>query len=653
MKKRFLKQKSFFIIVFIVSVAFVTATFFLNKTLAGIGGALIAVLSLSYLIYKKTQQNNFVDLLSNFADGLGDKDRHTLENLPVPTVLCQKDGTLLWCNDKFKLSFSHSLNKKGKHITDYINETDIESLLETKTGFIQIEKNSFSMFVTDVHYNDIDEYLLYFFDVTELKNKSDLLNKIKPAAIIGTYDNLDEMFQTLNDSELSELISALDKVVAKWFSQFNCVFRKTSSERFIVICHQDDLDKMTNNKFDILNAVRNYIYNDKPCMATLSIGVGKGDNLSECEINAKQSVDMALSRGGDQVALRYEDNYEFYGGTASGTEKGNKVRSRVVASAIKQLAQNCDNAIIIGHKFADYDSMGTAIGIYSMMKHFEKNAFIVYDNEKTLAEKLVAKYVTETGNTPFVDKKTALQKLNQNTLVFLVDTHRASYSEAPEIIDNAKTVVVIDHHRKSVDYFDKAVVFHHNASASSTSEMFTELLDYISNKPVINHSEADALLSGIMLDTKNFILRSGVRTFDAASYLKSRGADLVKVKKLFSSTPEEHKLRSEIVSTAFVYRECAISIADTKNKDLRMISSQAADELLNISDVKASFVIFKTDDLLNISARSLGEINVQLIMEKLGGGGHLTMAASQLKNTDSRDALVTLKKAIDNYYESL
>lgn len=653
MKKKFLKQKWLLVFIFVVSVAFVTAVFFLDRRLAVIGGGLIVLLVLLYLAYGKSIKNNYYRLLSDYADGLGDKDNHVLSNLPAPAVLCNKDGFILWYNDKFRVSFIDLLKKKSKNLSDYLPDTDVSVLFDKGTDILYSESKTYSVFATDVHYHDKDEYLLYFFDITELKNKSDKLDKITPATIIGTYDNLDEMFQTLTDSELSELISSLDKVLARWFSQFNCVFRKTGSERFIAICHQHDLENMSKDKFSVLNSVRNYVYNEKPCMATLSIGVGKGESLSECDANAKQALDMALSRGGDQVAIRSEDNYDFYGGTASSTEKGNKVRSRVVASAIKQLVLNCDNAIIIGHKFADYDSMGTAIGVYAMMNHFGKNACIVYDSENTLAEKLVKKYVAETGKTPFMDRKTAFQQLDKDSLVFLLDTHRASYCEAPEIIENAKNVIVIDHHRKAVDFFDKAVVFHHNSSASSASEMFTELLEYISNKPVIGQAEADALLAGIMLDTKNFVLRSGVRTFDAASYLKSRGADPVKVKKLFSATPEEHKARAEVVSSAFVYRECAIAVSDSKNRDIRMISSQAADELLNISGVKASFVLFRADDTLNISARSFGEINVQLIMEKLGGGGHLTMAASQLKNTDSRDGLVVLKKAIDTYFDNL
>ncbi len=653
MKNKRLKQSWFLITAFVLSAAFVIATYFYSKALAIIGGLCLILTYLGYLVVRKYWRKEHFDAISELTNNIGADERSVLTSMSMPALLCYSDGTLLWYNDLFKKNIASLSERNSNFLGDYLSEFSIDGLFTTGTGFAEIDTNSYNLFSTKVTLKNKEGYLIYFFDITELKEKADKLEKIKPAVITGMYDNFDEMFQSFSDNELSELISYLDREVSKWFSDYNCVMRKLGSERFVVTCHEKDLEKMLENKFSILGNVRNFVYDGKPCLATLSVGVGRGDDLKECDFNAKQALDMALSRGGDQVAIRTNDSYDFYGGIASGNEKSNKVRSRVVASAIKQLALSSENCLILGHKFSDYDAMGTAIGIYAMMKHFGKEVNIVYDSENSLCEKLVKKYISETGNKPFVDKNTAIQKLTHDTLVFLVDTHRAAYCEAPEIVNNAKTVVVIDHHRKSVDFYDKAVVFHHNSAASSASEMFTELLPYMSNTPIIGAAEADALLSGIMLDTKNFILRSGVRTFEAASYLKSRGADSIKVKRLFSSTADEHKARAEIVSSCFIYRDCAISVADIKNKDIRVITSQAADEMLNISSVKASFVVFRTEDTVNISARSLGELNVQIVMEKLGGGGHLTMAAAQMKNSDTSDSLVALKKAIDNFYDSL
>ncbi len=653
MKNKRLKQSWFLITAFVLSAAFVIATYFYSKTLAIIGGLGLFLTYSGYLIVRKYWRKEHFDAISELTNNLDADRRNVLTSMSMPALLCYSDGSLLWYNDFFKKDIASLSERNSKFLGDYLNDVCISSLFTTGTAFAEIDSNSYNLYSTKVSLKNKEGYLIYFFDITELKDKADTLEKIRPAVITGMYDNFDEMFQSLSDNELSELTSYLDREVSKWFSDHNCVMRKLGSERFVVTCHEKDLEKMIENKFSVLGNVRNFVYDGKPCLATLSVGIGRGDDLKECDFNAKQALDMALSRGGDQVAIRTNDSFDFYGGIASGNEKGNKVRSRVVASAIKQLVLTADNCLILGHKFSDYDAMGTSIGIYAMMKHFSKEVNIVYDNANSLCEKLVKKYVSETGNTPFIDKNTALQKLTEDTLVFLVDTHRAAYCEAPEIVNNSKTVVVIDHHRKSVDFYDKAVVFHHNSTASSASEMFTELLPYMSNSPIISSSEADALLAGIMLDTKNFILRSGVRTFEAASYLKSRGADPIKVKRLFSSTADEHKLRAEIVSSCFIYRDCAISVADIKNRDIRVITSQAADEMLNISGVKASFVLFKTDDTVNISARSLGELNVQLVMEKLGGGGHLTMAAAQIKDSDTSDSLVALKKAIDKFYDSL
>ncbi len=653
MKNKRLKQKWYILSVLIFAAAYVVVTLFYDHALAIIGFAAICMFTVAYFILTKFWHNEHFYSLSEFVQSLGDKDRNSLESLPVAVVLAYTNGNILWYNSEFASKIAKSLNINSAHLGDYLKNMDVDKLFEDGTGYLEFDDKCFSVFVSDVNFNGRDEYLLYFFDISYLKDKAVKHDMIKPAVFAGMYDNFDEVFQGLTDSELSELTSALDKEVSKWFAQYNCVLRKLGSERFVVICHEVDLQRMIKDKFSVLSIVRDFRYNDSPGYATLSIGVGKGDTLKECDLSAKQALDMALSRGGDQVAILNKDYYDFFGGIASGPEKGNKVRSRVVASSIKQLVSNAENCIVVAHKFADFDAIGTAIGVYSMMKGFGKETHIVYEQDSSLAEKLVSKYFSETGNYPFVDKKTAMQKLTDNTIVFLVDTHRASYCEAPEIVNNSKTVVVIDHHRKAVDFFNSAVVFHHNSSASSASEMLTELLPYMSGKALIGPSEADALLAGIMLDTKNFILRSGVRTFEAASYLKSKGADPVKVKKLFSSTSDEHKAKNEVLASAFIYNECAIAITEMKKRDIRIITSQAADELLNISGVKASFVLFRTEDTLNISARSYGELNVQLVMESLGGGGHLTMAAAQLKDSDSREALVKLKKVIDDYYAGL
>lgn len=650
-----LKQNKFMFLLFALTAVFVIASAFFSKKLAIVGGIGLLVFLLFYLAVRRSWKREYFSNLSALTEKLSDKEKNALETIPVPVLLCYADDSIVWCNKLFSDDFSEKCEHSCS-LTDYITDEGYKELFDEGKTFLSFGGRDYYVYFSDIFLNGKDSYLVYFFEVSELKEKADKFEMVKPAVIIGMYDNFDEMFKSLSDSELSELTSSLDKVMSGWFSEHNCIMRKLNGERFVVTCHEKDLESMINDKFSVLTAVRNYYYNGKPCHATVSVGVGRGESLKECDIRAKEALNMALGRGGDQVAVTSPDGteqMEFFGGVTSGGERGNKIASRVVASRIKEHILACENCLILGHPFSDYDAMGTAIGLHCVVNNFGKDAFIVYDNENSLCEKLVTKYVSETGKAPFVDKKTAMQRLTQDTLVFLVDTHKASYCEAPDVVNSAKNVIIIDHHRKSVDYLSKAIVSHINANVSSASEMLTELLPYMSDKPLIGAAEADALLSGIMLDTKNFVLRSGISTFEAASYLKSVGADSVKVKKLFSTTAEEHKQKSNIVTSAFVYRECAISIADLKSKDTRIITAQAADELLNITGVKASFVLFRSNEGYKISARSLGEINVQLVMEKLGGGGHLTMAAAQIDSSDSSDALVALKKAIDNYYDSL
>lgn len=308
--------------------------------------------------------------------------------------------------------------------------------------------------------------------------------------------------------------------------------------------------------------------------------------------------------------------------------------------------------LVMGHKFSDLDCIGAAVGVCAAAGAFGKSAKIVTYEKTSLATPLMEYMKAQSDGDLFIHPDIARHTVTEKTLLFVVDTHKADFTEEPEIYEKAPSVVVIDHHRKTVDYIQNAVIFYHEPHASSACEMVTELLQYMQRKPIIGAVQANALLAGIMLDTKEFALRTGVRTFEAAAYLRARGADTVTVKGFFNSSMENKKLRGQVVLNAQSYRNCAVSVADIKHKDIRIISAQAADELLTVSDVSASFVLFRTGDTANISARSMGKVNVQLIMEALGGGGHQTMAAVQLANTDLSEARQMLKKAIDEYYEN-
>lgn len=358
---------------------------------------------------------------------------------------------------------------------------------------------------------------------------------------------------------------------------------------------------------------------------------------------------MALGRGGDQVALRNENNeYEFFGGVSKGVEKRTKVRTRMVASAIAETISSSENVLVMGHRFADLDALGSAVGVAMIAKALNKDVKIVMSKETTLALPLL-KYLSDNGMGDLVTEPSESAKyVGEKTLLVIVDTHRKSFSEYPELFDLVGSVIVIDHHRKTVDHINKAVIFYHEPYASSASEMVTELIEYMNFEIDVPKICAEALLSGITLDTKNFVMKAGVRTFEAAAYLRSLGADTVAVKQLFSNSMKTQKDKSEVVKNAAMYKSCAVGAVDFESDNIRIVASQAADELLNTDGVKASFVLFKTGDTINISARSYGEINVQLVMEALGGGGHQTMAAAQLQNETFENALNLLKASINN-----
>ena len=361
---------------------------------------------------------------------------------------------------------------------------------------------------------------------------------------------------------------------------------------------------------------------------------------------------MAQSRGGDQVAVKHEVQYKFYGGVSAGHEKKNKAKTRLIAKSIAEIIRESDNVVIMGHRFADFDAFGGAVGIYAIAKHFGKKVNICLNRKTSLAEPLVERFVDEYGEDVIVSPEKSYSLVNENTLIVVVDTHKSDVTEAPELIDKTEKVMVIDHHRKSVGFIENTVMFYHMPNSSSTSEMVAEIAQYVDVKPVIGPFDALALFSGIMLDTRNFILRAGVRTFEAAAYLRSRGANTVEVKKLFSNDMDIFRHRNTIIDSAVEYKNCAISFAGDEIENVRLVTSQAADEMLNIEGVKASFVLYISGNGVNISARSYGEMNVQLVMESLGGGGHQTMSACQLEDISLEEAQTMLEKAIDTYYEN-
>ena len=357
---------------------------------------------------------------------------------------------------------------------------------------------------------------------------------------------------------------------------------------------------------------------------------------------------MALGRGGDQVAVIKDNSYEFFGGTAAAAEKVSKVRMRVIANAISRAIADCDKIYIMGHRFSDLDCLGAAIGFQCIMeKSFRRFSKVVVNKETSMAKQLISYTEERLSENIFITPDEAIRGITPRTLLIIVDTHIKSSVESRELYEKCKRVIVIDHHRKAVNYIDNALVFCHEPSASSASEMCSEIISYLDDKS-LGYVQADALLAGIMLDTKNFVIKTGVRTFEAAAYLRKKGANTLTVKEMFSDNIETYREKVDIVCKVKTYRACAISTSEKKSSDVRLAAAQAADEMLTLQGVNASFVIFEDNNKINISARSYGRIKVQIIMEQLGGGGHQTMAAAQLENITKIEAHQKLIDVIDS-----
>lgn len=582
---------------------------------------------------------------------LSAEENSSLKSFPLPVAVFDNADRIVWYNQKFRNEVMTGELPKNGNIRQFTGGIGLEKIREQSRFDTTVGDKAYTVYFSHIRCSGRQSYVLIFTEDTHLKETAKAYVRSKPAVAMITIDSADEIYRAYKENEYAEILSAVERMTENWFSDYDGIFRKLGSGKFLCVMPEEALEKMIAKKFSVMEQVRGFTYNGAPVGITLSLGVGRGDTLSDAESNARQALDMALGRGGDQTALKGTDDvYRFFGGVSKGVEKRTKVRTRVVASAIGELIRNCDNVFIMGHKYSDLDCIGAAIGMLKAAAYFGKPAKIVTYEKTSLATPLIEYVKAQSGGDCFIHPELAEHLITEKTLLIVVDTHKANFVEAPSVCEKAPSVVVIDHHRKTIDYIQNAVIFYHEPHASSACEMVTELLQYMGKKPMITPMEANALLAGIMLDTKEFVLRTGVRTFEAAAYLRSRGADTVIVKRFFNSTMENKKLRGQVVLNAQSYRNCAVSIADIKTKDIRIVSAQAADELLTVSDVDASFVLFETDDTANISARSMGKVNVQLVMEQLGGGGHQTMAAAQLPDTTLEEAQSMLKAAIDTYF---
>lgn len=587
-------------------------------------------------------------------DELESKMHMSVHSFPMSAVIIDSAGRIVWTNGKFTEEFPDCC-EYGMELS---NITDIPPAdFFTDDGItVRYNDSVYKVFARIPDEDEAKELTLLFFknitDITALETEKKLS---QPVVILFMVDGYEELISGCLESEKAHVSVQIDKLLEDFAGQTTGVLRKNASDRFIAVIEERHLQEILRNKVEILDKAREIFVNDR-LNVTMSIGIGRtGKTLKESEQFARQALEMALGRGGDQAAVKTDNGFEFYGGVSKGVERHTKVKTRIIANSLLELVDYADKIFIMGHKYSDLDSVGSSVGLTCAIRNLGKSAWAVCDYNTSLAKVLIDRFPHVDGEEPlFTEPADAMEELTDNSLLIICDTHNPLIIESKELYEKAKKVVVIDHHRKMVNYIDNAVIFHHEPYASSASEMVTELIQYFGEAGKLRAVQAECLLAGIMLDTKNFVMKTGVRTFEAAAVLRKMGADTITVKKMFSSSIDSYKRKTQIVAEAEIYRKCAIAPCDFYADDLRIVAPQAADELLTIKNVDASFVLFKTmSNEISISARSMGNLNVQLIMEALGGGGHQTMAGAQLKDVTVNEALDTLKKSIDDYYLSL
>ncbi|MCR4747405.1 MAG: DHH family phosphoesterase [Clostridiales bacterium] len=642
-------KKTVFPAVCILAAAASTVYLFtLNYTAGMIQAAVLLCLCLAGLIiyaFRTARLKRTVRDTSKYFEDDGRAVR------PFPVVICTEDGSISWFNEQFEKDVLGSETVKSGNVSEFIGDITTESLCAAEAGTsINYAGKKFTVYADKLKEGK-SAYCLFFIDNTEIKKLAEEYKYTRPVVLQMKIDNLDEVYQTYKNSECEVISGELEHILEQWASKYPSFFRRVGSGKYVMVMEERGLTEIMEKKFDILKKIRDYKFGESPIEITLSIGVGYGGSYVQCDEFAKQAIEMSQSRGGDQATVNHNGDLQFFGGLIQGNTKNTKIKARLMASAFADHIENADAVFSMGHCFSDLDSVGSAVGVCEIAKALGKPYFIICDKEKSMAKQLIEQLSDSVMSNVFITGEKAAELITSKSLLVVVDTHRASSLEYPELFVRFENVAVIDHHRRTADYINTAVLYYDEPNASSACEMVTELIQYTPAKVELSPLTAEALLSGIMLDTRNFVLSTGSRTFEAAAYLKGIGADTVSVKQLFAFNFESYKHKNAIVSTAVTYKGCAIAVATEHFKNIRIVASQVANELLNVAGVKSSYVLFEENDQINISARSLGEMNVQVIMEYLGGGGHLTMAATQISGITMGDAVVRLENAIEQYIE--
>ena len=578
------------------------------------------------------------------------KTRFSLEQLSQPAALLSGE-TVLWYNEQFRVRILGGVDVLTSRVQKVLPGLDLQQCRQQSGQLLTFSDGAWSVHSSTVPGDAESMTLLVLNEETALRRIEAEYKASRPGYLVFLVDGYDDVFGDMLDSERARLLEGINRILEDMIGRGNGFLRRVASGRYIAVVEERQMEQFANRGYDVLDKIRAL---DPSVNLSLSIGIGRGaKTLREAQDMAVQALDMAQGRGGDQAAEMTPDGFTFYGGVSHGVEKRSKVRSRFVADQLVKLIKEADHVVIMGHRMSDLDAIGSAEGVLRICKICDVPAVIAVRRDATLAGSLIDALCAAGQRDDFIDPKDALPIISKHTLCIVVDPYQVGLVESKEILDKCGKVAVIDHHRKGVGYIEKPALVCHEPYSSSASELVTELLQYVGerdDKP--NRVEAEGLLSGIMLDTQDFTLHTGVRTFEAAAALRRYGAETERVRQLFDVTMVEYNAKSALVEAAKMYRNCAISVGSEVPPEARVAVAQAANDLLRIQGVDASFVAVQAGSGMNISARSLGAVNVQVIMESLGGGGHQTMAAAQLRHITAQAARARIETAIDNYYAS-
>ncbi len=605
-----------------------------------------------FFTYRKniSMRERVIKNLDSFIFKLKTDD--TVLNFPIPAIIVTNQGDILWNNNELEMLFK-GINKQ-KYMENLIKELNDEY----DERFIGIDKE---LSIHDKHYRLLGNLvnlkkgskekeavlMFYFIDRTEYYKLYKMYDDSKDCVGIIMIDNYEELIQGMIDTDRPQLFATVERKLREWFAFTGGIMTSLDRNKYLIIFEKKFIKVFLDSKFEILNDIKEITLTNK-IPVTLSVGIVVEDETENEKFkNALATIDVALGRGGDQAVVRKNGKYEFFGGNTKEVEKMTKVKPRVIAQALKELIDESNNVVIMGHKNMDADSLGAAMGVYCLAHAHNKEANIVFNGGITVNDLYDRIQAIEQYDGVLINGNEAASKVSENTLVVVVDTHKADYVDAPQVLAKANKVVVIDHHRRSTEAIENPVLTFHEVYASSASELVTEILQYAEEKIEITKVEAECLYAGILTDTKNFTQKTGVRTFEAAAYLKKTGIDVATINKFFQNDVDTYIAIADVIrNSEIVFNNIAIAICPSGIENQIQITAQAADELLNLNGIESSFVLSKVDNKVYISGRSNGELNVQVVLEKLGGGGHMMIAGAQIENVTVDDAKKMLLEAI-------